>query len=415
MTLRVVAYLFLLLLCGTAQAQSAKGAYYLHQSQIFLDQEKFQEAKLYADSALIIATLSNSMDSLERAHLLLYEVHIATKDFESAMHDFKMATVYRDSIGVLKHNATEQALATSLEQEKRAHQIEVEGVKAEIARLKERADQDWRNTLIILSAMFALSGVAVFTFYRKKIQIQESLDKSKSEVEQLNSFKDKLFAVLSYDLENSLSSFENLTQSMAGQINKLSKEETVQFLVNLHTTASDLKSTLNNVIHWVAYQANSKPFNPESFDAKTLADQMIEKLRLHASGKKMNINVFIPDRQNVFADKEMVGIVLENLLSNAVNFTAVNGTITCFSGKKDGLVMMGVKDSGSGISEENINKLFNARENSHSIGRSSRKGAGVGLILCKDLVERNGGRMYVESIVGQGSTFYFTLPEKRFE
>ena len=415
MIFRVAAFLLLLFWCAVGQAQSTKGAYYLHQSQIFLDQEKFEEAKLYADSALVVATLSNNMDSLEQAHLLLYEVHIATQDFEKALHDFKMAAVYRDSIEVLKHRSIEQMLATNLEVEKKSHEVDAQVLRDEITKLTEAANQNWRNTLILLLGMFILSTVAILAFYRRKIQIEENLARTKLEVEQLNSFKDKLFAVLSYDLENAISSFENLTQSLAGQIKILNKEEVIQFLINLHNTASDLKSTLNNVIHWVAYQANSKPYNPESFDCKVLAEQVVESFRLHSSGRNLTINMFIPDNQRVYADREMVGIVLENLFSNAVHFTAANSTINCFSGKKEGLVMMGVKDSGMGISEENINKLFNARENFQSIGKSSRKGVGVGLILCKDLVERNGGRMYVESTVGQGSTFYFTLPEKRFE
>ena len=414
MIFRAVVFLFLLLQWGFVHAQSAKGAYYLHQSQIYLDQEKYHEAKLYADSALIIATLSNSMDSLERAHLLLYEVHIATRDFEKALHDFKMAAVYRDSIDVLKHRAKEQSLTTSIEQEKKAHLIDVEVANSEITRLKETAVENWRNTLILLLGMLALSGIVTFTYYRRKVEMQESLAKTKAEVEKLNSFKDKLFAVLSYDLENAVSSFENLTQSLAGQINKLNKEETIQYLLNLHNTAGDLKGTLNNVIHWVAYQANSKPFNPESFDGKSLTEQIVDRFRTQSAERNLTFTVFMPDGQRVFADKEMVGIIMENLISNAVNFTTANGAITCFSGQKDGLVMMGVKDSGIGISEENINKLFSTKENSNSISKSSRKGAGIGLILCKDLVERNGGRLHVESSVGQGSTFYFTLPERQF-
>ncbi len=404
----------LLFLYGVGHAQSIKGTYYQLQSQIFLDQEKFKEAELYADSALVMATLSNNMDSLEQAHLLLYKVHLAAQDYEKALHDFKMAAVFRDSIEVLKHRSMEQVLATSLEEEKKAHEVDAEALKDSITKLTEAANENWRNTLIILVGMFVLSSVAILTFYRRKIQTEEILAQTKSELEQLNSFKDKLFVVISYDLENAITSFEKLTLSLSGQISKLNKDEAIQFLVNLHNTAVDLKSTLNNVIQWVAYQANSKPYRPDSFDCKVLAEQVIERFRLHSTGRNLTINVFIPDHQSVFADREMIGIVLENLFSNAVHFTSANGTINCFSGKKDGLVMMGVKDSGMGISEENINKLFNAREDSQSIGKSSRKGAGVGLILCKDLVERNGGRMYVESTVGQGSTFYFTLPERQF-
>lgn len=414
-TLRAVLFSFLLLIVGAGFSQSEKAGYFRDKSRAFLELKNFKDAELYADSILLIVSQSGNLDSIKAAYLWLYEVHTQQKDYEKAIHDFKMAEAYRDSAEQVTRNEMEAKLRSELVREQEAHRQSVASFENSVKDLQETAESNWRNTLMLLASMLVLAMVAIITLFRKRSQLQKTLDRSKSDLAQMQSFKEKLFTVLSYDLKNALSSFENLTQGLGTQLATLKKEETVQFLAQLYTTAGDLKSTLNNVVHWVGYQSNSKPFQPEIFDSKVLAEHVLEKFRVQMSGRNLTYNVFIPDRQYVFADKEMTGIILDNLVSNAVHFTRQGGVITCFSGRKDGLVTIGIKDSGVGISEGDIQKLFNMKEDFHSIGKSSHKGAGVGLGLCKELVERNGGRMYVESTVGQGSTFYFTLPEKKID
>lgn len=360
------------------------------------------------------ATATNNPDSLVSAWLWLYEIHNAGKEYDEALNDFKMATRLRDSVTLLKNTAKIEELVNAINVEKELHRIDTIKRNVEITRLHEVMEKNWRNTIIMLAGMLALSGISIFVFYRKKSRLQQELKEVKDDLRHLQSFREKLFTVLSYDLKNSLSSFENLAQSLSGQIKSLKKDESVQLLTHLTTTAGDLKDTLNNVVQWVGFQANAKPFRPEILDSKALMENVIDRFRLPLHGKDLTASVFMPAGQNVYGDPGMIGIILENLLSNAIHFTKTGGMITCFSGKKDNLVLLGVKDTGTGISEEDIEKLFNAREDFHAIGKSSNKGAGVGLILCKELVERNGGRMYVESTVGEGSTFYFTLPEKKF-
>ncbi len=413
--MRAVLLFFLLLIVGAGFAQSEKAGYYRDKSRAFLELKNFNDAELYADSVLLMLSQSNNLDSVTSAYLWLYEVHTAKKDYEKAIGDFKMAETYSDSAELVKRNKIEAELRSQLAVEREDHQQAVKLLDNSILELQETAQRNWRNTLMLLASMLMLVSVAIIALFRKKNQLQKMLGRSASDLEELQAFKEKLFTVLSYDLKNSLSSFENLTHGLGSQLATLKKEETVQFLRHLYTTAVDLKSALNNVIHWVGYHSNAIPFHPEIFDSKVLAEQMLEKFRAQLTAKKLTYDVFIPDRQYVFADKEMIGIILDNLLSNAVHYTQPGGVITCFSGRKDGLVTIGIKDAGVGLSEADIHKLFNVKEDIHSIGRPGQKGAGVGLLLSKELVERNGGRMYVESTLGQGSTFYFTLPEKKID
>ena len=413
--LRAVLFSFLLLIVGAGFSQSEKAGYYHNKSQAFLELKNYEDAELYADSVLLMASQSNNLDNVITAYLWLYEVHIAKKDYEKAIHDFKMAEAYRDSAELVIRNELEAELRLKMVKEKEDHQQVVTSFEKSIRKLQETAERNWRNTLMLLASMLVLASVAIIALFRKRNQLKKILARSASDLEELQAFKEKLFTVLSYDLKNSLASFENLTRGLGSQLATLKKEETVQFLTHLHTTAVDLKSALNNVVHWVGYHSNPKPFHPEIFDGKVLAEQVLERFRSQLTAKKLAFNIFIPDRQYVFADKEMIGIILDNLLSNAVHYTHPGGVITCFSGRKDGLVTIGIKDAGVGLSEEDIQKLFNVKEDSHSIGRPGYKGAGIGLLLSKELVERNGGRMYVESTVGQGSTFYFTLPERKID
>lgn len=386
----------------------------MERSKALLDSNDLITAEHYGDSALTEAIMTNSLDSQMTAHLFLYEVHSRMKDYQKAIGDFRMAAVYRDSIRSLERNSEVGVLKTALTAEKDSAQQKITLLNSEIARLRDSADRDRFNMLPIIGGLLILMGLAVFMIYRDRTRLKTSLKQSEEDLHQLRAFKDKLFTILSYDLRTSLSSFENLSHGLSVQMDTLDKEESIQFLNKLNETAGDLKATLSNVIHWVALQANSKPFMPVNFDCKILAGQVLERFKVQLTDRNLIADVFIPDGQDVHADREMVEIILENLVSNAIHFTPQGGAITCFSGKKDGLVTIGVKDTGVGITKEDVEKLFRPEADVHSIGKPSHKGAGVGLILSKELVERNGGRMYVESTAGEGSTFYFTLPEKKF-
>lgn len=406
--------LLLLTLTGTVFGQDQPTGYYLDRCRSLLQNDSLDLAAVYADSALLSANQYNSLDNRLTAYLALYEVHTRMNDHQKALGDFKMAVVYRDSILSMKLNSELDTLKVYLAREKEARHVEVSALNVEVTHLRQEAERDWLNMLPILGGLIILAGLAVFWIYREKRRLKTILEESENDLRQLRAFKDKLYTVLSYDLRSSLGAFENLTHGLSVELNSLDREETLQVLNKLHETAGDLKGTLNNVILWVALQANARPYAPMNFDCRILAEHILEKYRGQLTGKRLAADVFMPQGQEVHADREMVEIILENLLTNAIHFTPAAGSITIFSGSKDGLVTLGVKDTGVGIAAEDLAKLFKVETDNRSIGKLSNKGAGVGLILCKELVEKNGGRMYVESTAGEGSTFYFTLPEKKF-
>ncbi len=373
----------LLLISFSSLAQLEKSVYYSHQSHIYFDQDRLKQAEYYADSALSLAIRSAIPDSLANAYRWMYEIHMARKDYQKALQDFKMATVYRDAAETNRKIERENLWESKQVNAARSHRKEVDSLRGDIRIRYEHAAQDRLNALIIFFGILALSFIAIFYFYQKNSQMNRVLEKSRDDVSRLHAFSDKLYTVLSLDLENFIDSDE-------------------------------LKVRLKHIIQWVSYQANAKAFYSSEFDCKGLAEEVIGKFQSQILPKQISIEVFIPEGQFAYADRDMISIVLESLMSNAIYFTQSGGRITFFSGKKDDLVTLGIKDSGVGISEEQIQQLFTINKDFHSTTGDYKRN-GLGLLLSKDLVERNGGRLYVESMMGQGSTFYFSIPGKKID
>ncbi len=405
--------LLLLMVTVGAFGQSDKASTFLRQSRILVQQEHYREAGAYADSAILFLQHSRQVDSLAAAYLWRHEIHQLTGNDKKALQDFKLAAIFRDSIRNAEFQLRVGGLRDSLAVEQLRREKENKAMNDKLDDLAAQASFEKRSLLIMVAGLVVLCLMVVLNLWRRNRENQRLLRQSQDDVQAMGAFRDKLFAVISYDLKGSFTSFQNLAESLSKKIDAMSLQDSRQFLLQIQKDAISLRETLGNVVHWVALQANAMPFHPEVFDCKKVAEEVMQKARHRLTGRQLTGDLFIPDHQFVFADRMMVEMILDNLLSNAIQFTRPGGVITCFSGKKDGLVMVGVKDTGSGISAENMARLFKVDEDLHGFGNSSQKGAGVGLILCKELVERNGGKIEVESKEGEGSTFYFTLPEKK--
>ncbi|NOT76460.1 MAG: HAMP domain-containing histidine kinase [Cyclobacteriaceae bacterium] len=410
--MKAVLIFSLLLIVSVAHSQTGKGSYYLKKSKDFLEQKKLKQAEQYADSLLLNALQSHRLDSAMMAYLWLSSVNEAREDYESQLHNFKMVLVYRDSIESIKKENDLEETRLLFASEKESHNKQLNFLRDEIKNLYISANETYINTVIIFVALLLLIGVATIYLLRKKNQAQRQVREANLELKVMHSFRERLAGVMTSTLKNSLTSFENLTQSMAAQIPRLSKEDSVQFLRNLNATAADLKVDISNVVEWTNHQADAKSFHPEVLECRALAQNAIDRFQTALTSKNISAELFMPEGQRVYADQKMMDIVLDNLISNAIHFTPPGGTITFFSGRKDGLVTMGLRDTGVGISPENLAGLFN--ENPSSNSKKQKDKNGFGLMLTRGLIERNGGQFYAESELDKGSNFYFSLPENKF-
>ena len=167
---------------------------------------------------------------------------------------------------------------------------------------------------------------------------------------------------------------------------------------------------LQNLLTWSKSQQGAIIINKELLSLNNITVNAIRPYLVIAEDKKLNIEINIEDDLLIFADKYTIESVIRNLFGNAVKFTPNEGFITITSKKQKDHISFLIKDSGVGINKENAEKLFRIDENQSTLGTNNEKGTGLGLILCKEFVKKNGGEIFITSAPNQGSTFRFTLP-----
>jgi PAS domain S-box-containing protein len=251
-------------------------------------------------------------------------------------------------------------------------------------------------------------AVIDMTDFRK---IEEILRKFNEELKMLNSTKDKLFTIIAHDLRSPFQSLLSASELLAMEIESLSHEEIVIFSKGLNDNLKNLHGLLDNLLNWSLMQRNMLEYKPVNLNLVDIINKKIELSNQSAVEKNISITNNIDTGTMVFADDNMLRPVIQNLIINAIKFTPKNGRIIISSIEKDGFVEVSVKDTGIGIESEKISTLFNFNSLFTTDGTEGERGTGLGLPLCKEFVEKLGGKIWVQSEVGNGSTFTFTLPK----
>ncbi len=230
------------------------------------------------------------------------------------------------------------------------------------------------------------------------------------ELDQANRTLKKFFSILSHDLKAPFFGILNLTDMMANDSNLFTIAEYSENSKLLNKSANNLYLLLGNLLEWAQMQNGTLAYSPEEFKLKDIITNNISKIDERASQKGITIINNVPDAVNILADENMINAVILNLLSNAVKFTNRKGQITINSVPiETGMIKISVKDTGIGMSETIIQKLFIAGEKVGTRGTAGELSTGLGLILCKEFVEKHNGKIWAESKIGNGSVFHFTM------
>jgi len=240
---------------------------------------------------------------------------------------------------------------------------------------------------------------------------KDALEKSEADLRESNAAKDKFFSVISHDLKspfNSIVGFSSILEEQVREKDLEGIEEYAKIIQNSSQRAMDL---LSNLLEWSRSQTGRMEFKPENIDIVALINEADDLLRDVAHQKSITITGKMPQSITVFADKDMIGTILRNLISNAIKFTNQGGTIVVSAKQKQGELMVTVSDNGVGIEADVLGNLFRIEESYSTSGTQNEQGTGLGLILCKEFIEKHGGKIWVESEVGKGSKFCFTIPK----
>jgi signal transduction histidine kinase len=243
---------------------------------------------------------------------------------------------------------------------------------------------------------------------------QEALRKSEEKLKEFVVAKDKFFSIISHDLRSPFSTIVSLSELMANEQNRFTTDEYKQYARALNRTAATTFDLLENLLEWSRFQQGVIPFQPEQIQLETFLERFFEVFKEQANKKGIQLNLNFEKDLHVFADKEMLASILRNLLSNAIKFTLQNGNVNVQAKKySTGEVLFGVSDTGIGMPQYLLNKLFNISEKVSRPGTNGEPSTGLGLVLCKEFVEKHGGRIWAESAEGNGSTFFFVIPQEK--
>ncbi|WP_262485387.1 sensor histidine kinase [Cyclobacterium qasimii] len=238
----------------------------------------------------------------------------------------------------------------------------------------------------------------------------EAVRQNELKLRDLNAQKDKFFSIIAHDLKNPFNSIMGLSQLLIEQINEKDYDGIEEYAGYIKTSTQKAMNLLVNLLEWARSQTGRDTFNPEEVDLVDLIEENKLLFDANSKHKSISLKIDLPDELKVFVDRQMISTVIRNLISNAIKFTK-EGKGVLIAAKTNGEnILVTVKDEGVGIATDRLEKLFRIDSSVSTPDTNNETGTGLGLILCKEFVEKHGGSIWVESERFKGSTFYFTLP-----
>jgi len=244
-----------------------------------------------------------------------------------------------------------------------------------------------------------------------RVKTHLALQRAKEELKELNATKDKFFSIIAHDLRSPFTPLIGFTEVIIEDIDRYSKDDIKKIVGELKTSAETVFALLENLLAWSRLQRGIMEYAPKDTALEEIVAYNVFLFQPGADQKQITLRNLVQENTTVYADYNMISTVMRNLISNALKFTETDGTIEVSAKKDEQSVVIAVSDTGTGMSNKVVSELFRIDVKYSNIGTAGEKGTGLGLILCKELVEKNGGKIWVESEVGKGSTFRFTLPK----
>lgn len=243
-------------------------------------------------------------------------------------------------------------------------------------------------------------------------KLNKSLEEKIAELKKSNNEKDIFFSILAHDLRSPLNGFWGLTRILVEELPNMTIDQIHQITLSMENSATSLYHLLENLLEWARMQQGLIPFDPKPIELLPEVKESIVMILESAKSKEIEITYDIPNDLAVFADSKMLQFVIRNLVSNAVKFTYKGGKINVSAKVKgDNRVEISIKDSGIGMNNTMVDHLFRLDSQTNRNGTEGEPSTGLGLTLCKEFVEKQGGKIEVESKEGKGSIFYFTIPQ----
>jgi signal transduction histidine kinase len=289
-----------------------------------------------------------------------------------------------------------------------------------ISRSLENEKSFFLNSLVKDKTEFGKIASLIIQFFRQKeelttemkrrVRVEAELVKYSEELKELNATKDKFISIIAHDLRGPFNGFLGLTEILAEEAETLDKTELSELSKELHKSAKTQFRLLSDLLQWSRIQSGRMEFLPSMYKLEELVDFVFDIQKTNAENKNISLIKEFDSEFEILADFEMMQVVIRNLISNAIKFTDFGGKITVSAKEKNNYSLITITDTGVGIPQDVLPKLFRIDQNYSTDGTNKEQGTGLGLILCKEIIEKHSGRISVESTVGKGTSFTVSLP-----
>ena len=363
----------------------------------------------YGKRSLDLAIEIQAKWDIQNVTKIISDSYALNGDFENAYHYQKEHKLYSDSIFNEERDSKINYLL--LKQKDFEYILLAKDNEVQMQRINSKNNQmllfAFGLIILILVSIFLIRTNRLKTKLNNQLRNKNTeIDRKNKELVQLNSTKDTFFRILGHDLKSPMSTVVSFTDLLQNNYDQFSKEEILEYIGITKRSALDTIDLLENLLDWAKVQTGITTIKLLKTNVSQLINESI--VHLHNVLIAKNINLIIDTPEDIFAavDRNMTASILRNLLSNAIKFTNENGEIKLSAQKAEQGVLITISDNGVGMSKEKLNSLFQIEMASSSLGTKNEKGTGVGLILCKDFTEKQGGEIWAESELGKGSTFY---------
>lgn len=393
----------------------------------------------FARKSMAIASEIGYLDKVRDCYETISKIYQSANRYDSAFFNYQQFKFYSDSL--LKNETEKQTIRLSFEYEfeKKELNLKAEQIKKDAIN-QAKLNQQQNINIILLGAVVGILSIAYYIFNsRKKVRLAyqslstaseeisqknteivnqkeelmqslKTVNEQKKVIEEQNLSKDKLFAIIGHDLNSPINSLKGLMNLVTDM--DISPDEFRLISGKLKKGVEYVHFTLNNLLQWANSQMYGIQINPKIMRLYPIVKENCDLLGEVALSKQIKINNQIDEELTLWADPDQVSLVFRNLISNAIKFTNMSGTVTIFAKRQINLCQITIADTGIGMSQDILAKLFNPINQVNTLGTNNEKGTGLGLMLCKDFIEKNGGKIWAESQEGEGTQFHFTLPIK---
>ena len=366
--------------------------------RIYAQLKKYNQAEINFNKALKLATKTEIIDSQIECFKYLAEYNEIKKDYKQSLFYAWKYHALRDSVLNFQNSAfiSQMESEYQIERIRRQNDLLVRDLELNIRQ---------RNYLLIIAALVIGFAIGLFYLYRSKKNANLKL-------RELNIMKDKFFGIIAHDLRSPFSTMFGFTGILQDDYDSISDHERKELIKNIESSGKQAYRLLENLLYWAQSQTDRIEFNKQEVDLYEIILDTFSFLKETAGNKQITLNTTVEKNCQAFCDEEMIKTMIRNLVANAIKFSFPNNTVTVSIEDSKNFKKICIEDNGTGIAEELKGRIFSLENVYTSKGTHGETGTGLGLIICKEFVEKNGGKIWFESNNGKGTKFYFTVPHK---